>query len=51
MPYLDQFLLYLDQLLLTGVATQFGKDSPEYEAAGGTRKKPQRPSKTPNAGA
>jgi len=34
---------------------QFGKDSPEYEAAGGTRKnerkKPQRPSKTPTDGA
>jgi len=40
---------------LTGVATQFGKDSPEYEAAGGTRKserrKPQRTSKPPTAGA
>jgi len=36
----------LNERMLTGVATEFGKDSPEYEAAGGVRKserkKPQR---------
>ena len=36
--------------MLTGVATEYGKDSPEYEAAGGVRKserkKPVRKPKT-----
>jgi len=52
---LEKELTDLNERMLTGVATQFGKDSPEYEAAGGTRKserrKPQRTSKPPTAGA
>jgi len=35
---LEKELADLNERMLTGVATQFGKDSPEYEAAGGTRK-------------
>jgi hypothetical protein len=35
---LEKELTDLNERMLTGVATQFGKDSPEYEAAGGTRK-------------
>jgi hypothetical protein len=52
---LEKELTDLNERMLTGIATQFGKDSPEYEAAGGTRKserkKPQRQSKTSNTGA
>jgi hypothetical protein len=52
---LEEELTDLNERMLTGVATQFGKDSPEYEAAGGTRKserkKPQRTPKPPTAGA
>lgn len=52
---LEKELTDLNERMLTGVATQFGKDSPEYEAAGGTRKserkRPQRQSKTPTDGA
>ena len=52
---LEKELIDLNERMLTGVATQFGKNSPEYEAAGGTRKserkKPQRQSKTPTDGA
>ena len=48
---LEKELTDLNERMLTGVATQFGKDSPEYEAAGGTRKserkKPQRKMQTP----
>ena len=40
----------LNERMLTGVATEFGKNSPEYEAAGGVRKserkKPVRKPKT-----
>jgi hypothetical protein len=35
---LEKELTDLNERMLMGVATQFGKDSPEYEAAGGTRK-------------
>ncbi|MBI5564616.1 MAG: hypothetical protein HY870_06965 [Chloroflexi bacterium] len=52
---LEKELIDLNERMLTGVATQFGKDSPEYEAAGGTRKserkKPQRKSLPPTSGA
>jgi hypothetical protein len=52
---LEKELIDLNERMLTGVATQFGKDSPEYEAAGGTRKserkKPQRKPLPPTSGA
>ncbi len=35
---LENELKDLNERMLTGVATEFGKDSPEYEAAGGVRK-------------
>jgi uncharacterized protein YukE len=34
--------------MLTGVATRFGKDSTEYEMAGGTRKSERKKAKKPN---
>jgi hypothetical protein len=47
---LEKELKDLSERMLTGVATEFGKDSPEYEAAGGVRKserkKPVRKPKT-----
>ncbi|MGI8935279.1 MAG: hypothetical protein ACR2FS_14525 [Phormidesmis sp.] len=36
--------------MLTGVATQFGKNSDEYEMAGGTRKSERRRVKRPAMG-
>ena len=47
---LEKELKDLSERMLTGVATEFGKNSPEYEAAGGVRKserkKPTRKPKT-----
>jgi hypothetical protein len=47
---LEAELKDLSERMLTGVATEYGKDSPEYEAAGGVRKserkKPVRKPKT-----
>lgn len=44
---LEKELIDLNERMLTGVATQFGKDSPEYEAAGGTRKSERRRPRRP----
>ena len=35
---LEKELKDWNERMLTGIATDYGKDSPEYEAAGGTRK-------------
>jgi hypothetical protein len=46
---LEKELSDLSERMLTGIASQFGKDSPEYELAGGVRrserKKPARKAK------
>jgi|SRR3972149_850027 len=42
---LERSLADLSERMLAGVGTQFGKDSPEYEAAGGTRKSDHKPRK------
>ena len=48
---LEKELKDLSERMLTAVATEYGKDSPEYEAAGGVRKserkKPVRKPRTP----
>ena len=47
----EKVLATLNERMLTGVATKFGKDSSQYEQAGGTRaserKKPKRTPKPP----
>lgn len=47
----EKVLATLNERMLTGVATKFGKDSSQYEQAGGTRaserKKPKRAPKPP----
>ena len=48
---LEKELKDWSERMLSGVVTEYGKDSPEYEAAGGVRKserkKPTRKAKTP----
>lgn len=48
---LEKALADMSERMLTGIATQYGKDSNEYEKAGGTRKSERRRSKrtTPKA--
>ena len=41
----------LNERMLTGIATKFGKDSPQYEAAGGVRKSERKkPARKSSAG-
>ena len=44
---LEKSLADMAERMLTGVATQFGKNSSEYEMAGGTRKSERRRAKRP----
>ena len=46
---LEKSLADMTDRMLTGVATQFGKNSDEYEMAGGTRKSDRRRSQRPSA--
>ncbi len=44
---LEKALADMSDRMLTGIATQYGKNSNEYEMAGGTRKSERRRSKRP----